>query len=298
MQEYDEGGTDPSTRGEDMPGSSFTSGPDSSVVRRGDVVALPAARAGRCFPTGFTFARLPLDLSRHDIEDIIVNDERVPVASLRPRPWPAICKLDIVSRSRYLSGTGWLAGPQTVITAGHCIRGIQLGGTAISIQVSAGRSGSSSRFETTATRFTALPQWLDNQDSDFDFGAVFLDEPLGNQSGYLQFAALDDASLGAVRLAMAGYPTDLDNGESQWFAENAVCHVTDHRIFYDLDTSHGESGAPVWIPDSTGRQVVVGIHTSGTALTPSSVCAGAANSAIRINEQVRDTIQRWVASPA
>jgi V8-like Glu-specific endopeptidase len=73
-----------------------------------------------------------------------------------------------------------------------------------------------------------------------------------------------------------------------------VLQVSDRRIFYDVDTFGGQSGAPVWIQDTTEADpVAVGVHAYGIGGTPGSLGISA-NSAPRIIPEVFDTISGWI----
>ena len=55
-------------------------------------------------------------------EVVIGRDDRIRVGATNKNPWRWICSLRITAKdgSRWI-GTGWLAGPRTVITAGHVV---------------------------------------------------------------------------------------------------------------------------------------------------------------------------------
>lgn len=56
------------------------------------------------------------------LESIIGTDDRVRIQNPSVYPWRAICALRMTAKdgSRWI-GTGFLVGPGTVITAGHCV---------------------------------------------------------------------------------------------------------------------------------------------------------------------------------
>ena len=67
-------------------------------------------------------------------------DSRVRILDTDLDPWRMICNLEIVSPLGRFVGTGWLAGPRTVITAGHCVSARMMRGNASSIRVTPGRT--------------------------------------------------------------------------------------------------------------------------------------------------------------
>jgi V8-like Glu-specific endopeptidase len=73
-----------------------------------------------------------------------------------------------------------------------------------------------------------------------------------------------------------------------------VLSVTDRRLFYEVDTFGGQSGAPVWIhADENAPPVAVGIHAYGVGGTPANLGV-VANSAPRIIPEVLEKLTEWV----
>jgi glutamyl endopeptidase len=241
-------------------------------------------------PPGSVFESLIGDIDRR--KQILETDET---------PWKMICALDIVgANGAQMVGTGWFAGPRTVITAGHCVfEPIELGGWAVEIRVMPGRSGNTMLGTVLAKRFSTTDRWHEAQERDFDYGVIHLDADLGAASGSFGLGVLPDAELTGLRVNVAGYPVTPGNGERQYFHANRIRAVTARRIFYDVDTTPGESGAPVWMyPDGdTTKPIVVGIHAYGVQGTPAEV-AVTVNSGPRIQSEVLDVIKGWINTGA
>lgn len=231
------------------------------------------------------------------VESVIGTDERQRIFDTDLAPWRMNCALRLFNTSGSAAvGTGWMAGPKTIVTAGHCVHDSDFfNGWASRIKVSAGRDANTLPFGTvTATRFSALSTWVNSSDPDFDIGCIHLDEPLGDKTGYYGFAALPASDLSSHLVNVSGYPADLAQGTKQYFHANRVLHVSDHRIFYDVDTFGGQSGSGVTIKETaTSDPVVVAIHAYGTGGTPFNLGI-TANSAPRITSAVFDIIQAWV----
>lgn len=84
---------------------------------------------------------------------------------------------------------------------------------------------------------------------------------------------------------LAGYPADKDEGTTMGWSARRSLEVDEHVIRYDADTAAGQSGAPVWRLDpSSGRRVVIGIHTNG---------ASTGNSAVRVSSRVLANLRAW-----
>lgn len=234
---------------------------------------------------------------RSALESVIGDvDDRTRILETKLTPWRQICALDIEGKNgaRFI-GTGWLAGPRTVVTAGHCVHHPDLGGWAERITVSPARNGENMPFSSVVTtRVSAIDAWTGSQDPDFDYGAIHLDEDIGDELGWFAIDALSDSQLARRRVNISGYPAKPGFGKEQWFHSNGVLRTTERRVFYDVDTSGGQSGAPVWIyPDGSDAPLVVAIHAYGTGGTPLNLRIEA-NSAPRITADVLGLIKDWI----
>ena len=231
------------------------------------------------------------------LESVLGIDERTRILDTDLAPWRMICALRMrVPSGGAAIGTGWLAGPRTIITAGHCVFSqFFFGGWAEAIEISPGRNGNLFPVQTVASqRFSSVDRWVSNEDPDFDIGAIHLNDSLGDSLGWFAIGALPASELESFLVNISGYPADRGDGQEQYFHRNRILRVTERRIFYDVDTFGGQSGAPVWIHESEGAEpLAVGIHAYGVGGTPTNF-AITANSAPRIIPEVFDLIRAWV----
>jgi glutamyl endopeptidase len=231
------------------------------------------------------------------LESIIGIDERMRILDTDLAPWRMICALRMRgANGAGAIGTGWLVGPKTVITAGHCVfSSFFFDGWASAIEVSPGRNGDSFPYETTtSTRFSSVDRWVQAEDPDFDIGCIHLEEPIGSQVGWFQVAAFPPDDLQGYLVNISGYPGDRGAGTEQYHHRNRVLRVAERRLFYDVDTYGGQSGAPVWLHEhEQSPPVVVGIHAYGVGGTPPG-WGISTNSAPRIIPEVLDRIEGWV----
>lgn len=222
-------------------------------------------------------------------------DRRTAVADPTASPWNMICSLRIRTASGIEGiGTGWIAGPRTIITAGHCVYStVLMGGWAKSIEVRLGfDNGNALLGSFTSATFDCLPAWKKFELSEFDIGCIHLSEDIDPAIGSFAIAALTDAELQDELVHIAGYPGDLSNGARQYHHGNRIKRTDPKRIFYDIDTYEGQSGSPVWLyRDGEPGPVVVGTHAYGIdpALAPLS-----ANSGPRMTAAVMAAVQSWV----
>ena len=125
-------------------------------------------------------------------------------------------------------------------------------------------------------------------------GCIHLSEPKGDEVGWFSLAALEPDELVGYLVNVSGYPGDRGAGQEQYHGSNRVLRATERRLFYEVDTSGGQSGAPVWIhKDDAAAPLAVGIHAYGVGGTPSDLGI-VANSAPRIIREVLETLKGWV----
>jgi glutamyl endopeptidase len=231
------------------------------------------------------------------LESLIGADDRQRVTDTELTPWRRICSLQMRGRmGTGIIGTGWLVGPRTVITAGHCVYSQDFfGGWATEITVIPGRNGTHEPFGRTISEdFSSTDRWVRERDPDFDIGCIHLNEPVGETAGWFGFATLPADDLQDYLINVSGYPGDLGNGTQLYTHRNRILRVTEQRIYYDVDSYAGESGGPAWIIESdNAAPTVVGIHAYGITGTPAALGI-TANSAPRITSDIFEQIEAWV----
>lgn len=222
-------------------------------------------------------------------EAVIGSDDRTRVLNSHEFPWRMIVALRIeMSGSVIRHGTGFLVGPSTVLTAGHCVYEPRYGGWADRVEVRAGLNGSAEPFGSSgSSELSASLGWVDLQDHRYDYAFVELDEPLGERTGWFALGVLSSAEVYGSAMHVCGYPSDLNRGAwNQWHSGGRTGLVDGQKLYYDADTFGGTSGGPVWISRVDGSQVVVGIHAYGTQLQLNGTLATPHNSATRIIPQI------------
>lgn len=233
---------------------------------------------------------------------VLGADERKRIRDTEASPFRMVCALKIEAPWGRFVGTGWFAGPRTIVTAGHCVFDRStMGGWAERIVVTPAQDGDEPPpFETfDAKRFSTVDRWEDHRDPDFDIGAIHLDKPAGEAVGWFSVGALTDDELMNSLVNVSGYPASPGGGVQQWWAKNRIRAVTPRRIFYDVDTSGGQSGGPAYIyqSESATDPIVVGIHAYGVGGTPNAIMLEV-NSAPRIVPEVVEQIRKWVEADA
>ena len=220
-------------------------------------------------------------------EVIIGKDDRVRVRQTNRYPWAAICSLRITARNGSVwTGTGWLIGKRTVVTAGHCVYIHSAGGWAREIEVIPGRNGTARPFGSVkATSFRSVVGWTKKRRSSHDYGAIILPKDVGSKTGYFGYAAYSDNTLKSMMVNLSGYPGDKRGRleGTQWWHARRITRVSSRNVYYNIDTMGGQSGAPVW-QLKKGKRYGVAIHATGSKT---------GNGATRITKPVFKNLKRW-----
>jgi glutamyl endopeptidase len=224
-------------------------------------------------------------------------------------PYNTVCHLEIIYARGTNKGTGFVVGPRTIITAGHCVLDPHRG-PAVNIVVRPARDGREVPFgECTTGSFDFPEEWQDalkegQQPAEHDYGAIFLPEVTVNEppeitiEHLLQWKAFTDDDVRRIvqhseQANIIGFPNRLHgvmeaNNGPLILDEN---HPLNGRVlYYEMSTHEGQSGGPIIHFDvAAGTSTVYGIH--------SRALGDGVSVARRIDPDLARTIQLWVDNP-
>ena len=252
---------------------------------------------GRVMTQGFGATRLPARLCSESLgaatslefafpESVVGKDDRVPIVDTTQLPWRCVCQLVVDGlHGQQVLGTGWLAGPRTVLTAGHNLFSHKFGREAERITVVPGRQVDFAPFDFfRSTQSDVHPRWRSAGDETCDLGVVWLDAAVGEHIGWFGFGSRPDAQLNDLIVNTAGYPADKRLG-TQWFNAGRIAEIAPRVLQYGLDTEAGQSGSPIFAVDADDARVVLAVHAYG---------GNAVNRGIRITDDVFQVFQDWL----
>jgi V8-like Glu-specific endopeptidase len=224
--------------------------------------------------SGVSSERVPLPKP----EDVIGADARIRVTNTESYPYHTVGFIGNTYASGAFRGSGFIVSPYMVLTNGHMVYDIDEG-YATKIDFSPGQrqmfeggevtrpygTFSASSWETNASYIDALKKDPSVQ-FNYDYAAVFFDTSFYNVgiNTYMPLV-FDIAAAGAINLA--GYPAGVQgegNSRAMWYSSGNVLGNTDRIVYYDADTSGGNSGSPIWQYFSpTALRRVIAIHAFG-----------------------------------
>jgi glutamyl endopeptidase len=234
--------------------------------------------------------------------EIIGTDDRVRVTNTLLFPFRFICNLEYRGEP-ICSGT--LIGPRTVLTAGHCLHGME----PKLLRVIPGRNGFAEPLGASVASAFHIPSgWAPATKTDY--GIINLKDPIGTRVGFWSrtyrrlrgdgsgtsiSASPLPLAAGTLKVNVSGYPSDKCIrrsaaskqlcGALQLRAYDKTVRLADGLLTYLDDTFPGHSGSPVWVRrhPTMGGRVLVAIHIAGM---------GGKNGGVRIN----DTVLRFIAA--
>ncbi|MDJ0903804.1 MAG: trypsin-like serine protease [Xenococcus sp. MO_188.B8] len=149
-------------------------------------------------------------------ESVCGKDTRVQITATTKIPWRWNCKLVItLADGRKAVGTGFMIGPCTVMTAGHCVHGGKGGQWMRKIEVIPGMNGAKRPYGTyVSSNLRSVNGWTRDGKPTHDYGAIILgpNQKVGCRIGYFGFAAYSSSTLKGMLVNTAGYPADKPFG--------------------------------------------------------------------------------------
>lgn len=211
-------------------------------------------------------------LSERDPEKVLGPDDRLARGRLEASiyPWVRVCRLRVRCPDRdgqpvaaACIGTGWFAGPKTIITAGHVLYDVEWperdetsAAWGAMADVWIGYSEGLALGHANSARFRVTDAWKgfvdagadeDGRRSQIDLGCIQLGESLFDFPKYFDLNTAGDAALTGQLATISGYPTDRDNTQVQYSGSGRIGDASPTFFYHQIDTCGGQSGAPVWL---------------------------------------------------
>lgn len=121
---------------------------------------------------------------------------------------------------------------------------------------------------------------------DFDFAIIALNKNIVDQ--YFELATFSEIKDNIESVTINGYPGDKGNIEL-WTKSSLIENVTEKEnvLLYDMFTSKGDSGAPVW-NEKNGKYQLIGIHGTGYYRN------GSCNGAVKLTDAYIDFFEGFI----
>ena len=170
-------------------------------------------------------------------------------------------------------GSGMIIGPSHVLTSAHVIfdEDNKIEPNKVSFLV--GWNNEKFLFDINVSKKIIHPNYLQNLDKDYDYAILELEQNIGDKTGWASLGLLDEQKYldDSFSVHITGYPaykrlsSYIFSQEQDMFdMEGKFTKIEPKRLYYDIDTSGGQSGSGIW--NQIGKDAIVncyGVHTRG-----------------------------------
>lgn len=205
-------------------------------------------------------------------EAIIGADMRGKISNTTITPFRWICSLRAKTNKGYILGSASLVGPNTAITAAHCVYDRKTGSYLKNITLYPGANNGKNPYGSATVTTIYIPKEYktceNNMTSRYDYAVVKLNKNIGSKTGYFGLKSIDN-SKPVYSISVTGYPGDkMVNGQAMMYrGTGKTLSIDKNGVFtHNVDTMGGDSGAPMYISQN-GKYYVIGIHASTNGST-------------------------------
>jgi glutamyl endopeptidase len=193
---------------------------------------------------------------------IVGTDDRVQVTNTSIGPWCNTVKLLITAGNggSYV-GSGFMIGPNSVATSGHCVYDSTTGGWASSITVIPALNGTTQPFGSATSYYLECGgDWYNYTDNQDDWGIIRINANLGSSTGWLGLR-WQSSSYNGTTVNAVGYPAS--DGTHMYYGSGTVNTSSARTLSGDWDLTGGQSGGPVEKYYSDTGYTALGINRGG-----------------------------------
>lgn len=220
--------------------------------------------------TGYDYFLGPDDdrtSSPYDLRSVIDTDTRV-------IDWTksGVVKL-MINDSPYYTGTGFVVGSNTILTAAHCV--MNGNNARIFSGIKLFNSSGQNTLTVQPVEIHIPKQYVLNRNENYDYALITVGTNISSYNCFDLGVSIDHHQNINIPVCVTGFPQsvpnyNITNDDDHHYMVTGSGVLTDSSsrlLYYDADTSSGESGAPVYVTESGSgyaHNTVVAIHTTGT----------------------------------
>lgn len=188
------------------------------------------------------------------------------------------------NQTRFATCSGILIHPGFILTGGHCVKSKFDSSYAVSCTVVPAYNLGSRPFGlTTTTNWYSFTQWTMNGNLDYDMAIMSLANPIGNNTGWLDWGYHPDDSFftsSSNVFYSFGYPgydpignPVFEEGERMYYMSgNMDFHQSKNTMCHNNIGYQGQSGSGLYYKDSSNNRTVYGVLSHGNLFPPYFTC--------------------------
>ncbi|MFP7487274.1 trypsin-like serine protease [Priestia filamentosa] len=187
---------------------------------------------------------------------VVGNDDRTLVKNSSLSPYSSIALLF----SSQSVCTGSLIAEDKILTAAHCVYDKSTSSYFKETSVYPGMNNDEMPFGGSDSVEYYVPQsYIDSGKAKYDYAVVKVAEPIGKEAGVLKVKEAEQKNNKAP-IKIIGYPFDkyMETSKmSQFEMSGNIVDEDTNAVYYDIDTTEGQSGAPIL----NSENKIIGVHS-------------------------------------
>ncbi|MDE5569076.1 MAG: trypsin-like peptidase domain-containing protein [Ruminococcus sp.] len=176
-------------------------------------------------------------------------------------------------------GTGFVVDEHTIATAAHCVYNKKIN----KIYLFDNNSKLTLTLEGSSIVEYHVPSvYVSSESADYDYALITVKEDLSDYMCFNLGTVTDIKNLKSA-VSITGFPGEIVTGDgtkpvnysvsehNMYTGNGHIYNSSDKRLYYDVDTTSGNSGSPVYITEAYGNKVyytVIAIHAYGQGSNP------------------------------
>ena len=219
------------------------------------------------------------------ISEIIGEDNRKVVNKTTTKPYSPIVYLEMETESGINTrGTGVMISEDVVLTCAHNVNNSEFGKSKAIIAYPGRNSNSYPYGKIPVAKAYTFSNYDKKFEMSKDLAILRLAEPIGYKCGYQ--TPINANIINKMKVRICGYPKEVkgqEDSHQMWEHTGFIRKIDMDMIKYDVDTSGGQSGSPIY----NSNNQIIGIHTKGRLNSEY-------NSGVRINAEKLKWINKYL----